>query len=242
MEIIEIDSVYKYLKDSIFIGRGTTAYCFLKPDNTVVKIYNHSSSTAAMFSKVDMVQRLNNIHNIQNDTYIGPEKLIMKNGELIGYIYPYIDAPTLQNTSLKTTIFDLYKDCPKLIEDTKKISDLGFRLYDVHHKNILFNGNYYVIDLDKGRINDIQDYLIKCNMSAIKETVIGYLFNVKPWEVVIFDDEEINYLYKGNSWTNEEQIYNFFETLAKKTDISNPSVKQLRRKIGYKKYYNEYYH
>ena len=241
MRVVEINNIRDYIKDSIFIGKGTTAYCYLRPNNDVVKIYRNNSYTKELFSRVDMLQRLTDIDGIQNDTYVGPETILIKDGIVVGYVFPYVDAKTLHTVSLRTTLFDLFNNIDTLIDDTKDISDKGFRLYDVHNKNILFDGNYYVIDLDKGKLVEDSSNIFKYNMSSIRSTILGQIFNSKPWEIIKFKDEELQEFDGRNSWTSDENIYEYFRMLANKSGEANPSIKQLRRKIDYKKYFNEYY-
>lgn len=241
MEIVEIKNIRDYLIDSIFIGKGTTAYCFLRRDNNVVKVYRKNSFTKELFSKVDMLQRLKDISDIQNDTYVGPETILVKDGNVVGYIFPYVPANTLKSLSTRTTLFDLYKNIDSLLSDTKDISDKGFRLYDVHEKNILFDGEYYVIDLDKGRFLDDTKGLYRYNMNSIRNTIVGQIFNVDPWEILKFHDDDLYYFDRQNNWMTEEGIYDYFSMLAEKSGIPNPSIKQLRRKIDYSKVHNDYY-
>ncbi len=240
LKVTEVKSAYKLLKDTIPIGYGTTAMCFLTRDNNVIKYYLPTPNKKEMFAKRNMLETLTFIYLIQNNTYVGPEEVFMKNDEVIGYKYPYIEAPTIKSLSNNTTLFELYNHYEELLKDTKDISDKHFRLHDVHYKNVLFNGNYYVIDLDKGREDLNCTSLYKHNANLLGQTMVEKLFNVKPWEIAFFEEEKIKEAYHYINWSDDESVFTFFETLAKSLNEPNPTIKRVRR-IPIKKERNCYY-
>ena len=240
LKVTEVKSAYKLLKDTIPIGYGTTAICFLTRDNNVIKYYLPTPNKKEMFAKRNMLETLTFINSIQNNTYVGPEEVFMKDDEVIGYKYPYIEAPTIKNLSNNTTLFEIYNHYEELLKDTKDISDKHFRLHDVHYKNILFNNYYYVIDLDKGREDNERVNLLRHNTDLIKETMMEKLFLVRPWEVMFFEEEKLQEVYNYTRWFDDESVFTFYEALARSLDDPNPSIKRLRR-IPIRKERNCYY-
>ena len=90
MDIIETNNYKELLRNSTYIGRGTTAYCFLLKNGMVLKLFKKSYMINSLFSEQKIKERLEDIHDIQNDSFIGPDILVMNKDKVIGYLYPYI--------------------------------------------------------------------------------------------------------------------------------------------------------
>ena len=241
MYIIETNDYKKeLLQDAFPIGRGTTAICYLRSDGYIFKRFIDTYLTYEMFNKHDMKEKFELINRIQNDSFIGPDILVMQDNKIVGYLYPYINANTFGSVSSSTTLFDLYKNIDKLVEDTIEISKHGFVLGDLHKKNVLFDGDYYVIDLDKGYKLDNIDYVTNLNLNLIYETIFFHIFKIKPWQAIKFNNRRVNEFFYNTSWHNMEDIYETFETYAKIVNKPNPTVRDLRR-IPHIKERNSYY-
>ena len=240
MKITEIDNVMDYIKYSIPIGIGTTAICFLMPDGRVFKYYIDTPNTYALFQS-DMIERLSNINKVMNDTYIGPEEVLVMHKKVVGYLYPFVKARTLKHMKKSNTIDELFGRADKLIKDTIDISNKGFMLFDVHWKNILYDGNYYVIDLDKGHLVESRERLLSHNLNQIYQTIFETIFKIKPWEVIDFNDRRLTDMYYKNKWDNEDSLNEFLDYIKFKTNDSNPSIRVIRSRIGYTKFRNSYY-
>ena len=240
MEITEINNKKDYIKGSRFIGIGTTAVCFKRKDGRVFKLYIDTPNTYHLFQS-DMIERLSNINNIMNDTYIGPKEVLVQDGKVIGYLYPYIGANTLKYINRNISIDQLFNSLDKLIEDTIDISNKGFMLFDVHYKNILFDNRFYVIDLDKGHSVTYTDNLLNHNLKQIYQTIFDTIFRIKPWEIVFFNDRVLDTLYHKCRWDDKESLMELVDYLKFKTNKQDPTIKQLKRSIGYTKQRNDYY-
>ena len=237
MKVTEV----KYTKVVKPCGVGTTAVCFVTKDGRVLKLYLNTDRTKMLNKYSNLVERLEEINSIKNDTYIGPEEVLVKNDYVIGYLYPYIHSRSLRYVNSNVTMSDIKCNFDKLLEDTKAISDKAFCLKDLHSGNILFNGEYKVIDLDWGHIDDSNKYLLNINSTNVFKTILYSIFKVDPWEILNFNTINTQEQYRKTKWYNLDSINEFFEVLEKESNIQNPSIKQLRRTIKKEKYLNTYY-
>lgn len=233
MKITEVNNIYKYLIGAVPIGFGTTAICFLMKNNKVLKLYYSISLKNIMMSKLEILDE------IGNDSYVTPEEVLIKDNLCIGQIYPYIHAKTLNKIN-NNTISELLLNYDKLKKDTKYISDRQFLLGDLHRKNMLFNGFYYVIDLDKGYTEERykEDTIYSLNMRKINETILYSIFGIKSDRVIDFLNEDIRKSY-SNSLSNLDDFPKLLELLSNYSDSED--VKVISKKISYSTSINTYY-
>lgn len=245
MKFTEIKSIFPYLKNSQIIGVGTTAICFLMQDGNVLKVYLNTFNKKELFYKRNMLEHLKLLNSISNDSFIGPTEVLVKNGNCVAYIYPYVYARTLFNMKKDTTIYDIVQSFDKLIDDTKKISEKSFRLGDIHDQNILFNHVYSIIDLDRGYIEDRYDIknIQTSNMKEITKTIIYALFKVKCFEEISFFDDKLNELYFSTIYYHPEKLGEFLEKIVSIYDLKNPTRNNLIKRRDYilKREENTYY-
>jgi len=234
MKVTEIEGLSKYLIGSIPIGIGTTAMCFLMKDGNVIKIYYDEYLKKSMMSKIDFFEGL------ANDSFVAPLEFLIRNGKCIAQIYPYIKSHTLHNIKKSFTMSDIISGYDKLVIDTKIISYKSFILNDLHDKNILFNGSFNVIDLDKGRISEeiISEKIYLMNLRNINDVILYSLLGVKENEVIEFYDPKLQKIYNECFF----EIESFKKLLEQIKYLTNNSVcKNMVKKIGYKKNVNTYY-
>jgi len=233
MKITEVNNLYKYLIGAVPIGFGTTAVCFLMRNNKVLKVYYSISLKNIMMSKFEILDE------IGNDSYITPEEVLIKDNLCIAQIYPYIKAKTLNKIN-KNTISELLINYDKLKKDTKYVSDRNFLLGDLHRKNILFNGSYYVIDLDKGYTEErySENTIYSLNMRKINETILYSIFGIKSDRVVDFYNEDIKKSY-CKSLSDLDYFPELLELFAKYSESED--VKVISKKIEYNTSINTYY-
>ena len=216
MAVVEVKSILPYLVGSIPIGVGTTAVCFLTPRNEVIKLFYNSGNTYSLFHSRDMLSHLSYISEISNSTYIGPKDIYVKKGKVIGYTYPYIYKDTLSKMPSYITKKNILSGYPELLSNTRKISDKNFRLYDMHHKNVLFSNGYKIIDLDKGYVETNEKYipsLFVDNMRQVTKVIIEQLYDLKIDEHLSFEDEELQKLYLRVLYEQPNEIYELMDRL-----------------------------
>lgn len=227
------------------VGYGSTACCFRMSDGRIAKLYLNTENTDHLFrSYKNMEEHMQLLHEVSNDSFIGPEELIIKDNKVIGYIYPYLEGTTLAHINKNTKLSTLYNAYCKLIEDTLDISSKSFKLIDVHKRNIIFDGsNYKVIDLDKGKskINEKNgtNTAEVANICQIKTTVINSLFKGDFDDILVFSDFELEKIH-SKMWKKEEDIYDFYRLLQSRCDSSDPTLKEIRKKVRYKIKENDY--
>lgn len=235
MKITNIDSLKSYLKECyrIPIGRGTTAVCYLMKDGNVLKIFKDTFNTYSL-KKIfpDLIDHFEKLNNIKNGSYISPDELLVLNGEVIAYIYKYVNAKTFKKVSPlmpldQMFLSDGYK---KLKEDTLEVSENGFELFDTHDENILFDGvNFYNIDLDFSNISTFKsaDTLYSQNMRSIQKALIYSLFNIKSDKKydLFFKNQILDELYNQAIYRDENQIAQLIEELEKRSIKTKLDIK-----------------
>lgn len=76
MKVTKIDSILPYLRGSKYIGKGSTAFCFLMKNNKVLKLFINSYDKKVLFNHYDnIIDHFSGISTLKNDTYIVPEEL-----------------------------------------------------------------------------------------------------------------------------------------------------------------------
>ena len=216
MAVVEIKSILPYLVGSIPIGVGTTAVCFLNVKNEVIKLYYNSGNTYELFHSRDMLEHLKYISDISNNTYIGPKDILVKKNKVIGYTYPYVYKDTLSKMPSYMTKREILCGYAELLSNTRRISEQKFRLYDIHHKNVLFNNGYKIIDLDKGYVETNEKYLPNLfidNMRQIIKIIIEQLYDLKIDEHLSFTDEDLQKLYIYVLYEQPNRIYELMDRI-----------------------------
>lgn len=241
MKITVNPNLMTYLLGSKPIGIGTTAICFLMPNGKVLKLY-HNKQFKKEFSQDNFINHFETLNKITNDTYIGPEELLIKEN-CLGYIYPYIVAQTLHKSISNLNSNYILEKYPKLVEDTKKISDENFLLNDLHDRNILISSTINVIDLDRGKINNrlSKEHICKYNLAKINKTFIYSIFNIKDNELIDFIDNNIQKLYSLSIGKEPTIFPELLEYMDSKYNPTQENIYQLRKKISYQKRENSYY-
>ena len=227
MKKTAITSIYPYIKNTKIIGKGKTSICFLMSDNRVLKLFLNTYYKKRLFKSNDnIINHFEKINSLKNDSYIVSEELLIKDKELIGYIYPYINGKTLHSIDKKTNIELLINSYDKLKEDTVLISNKKFVLNDMHDRNILFNYNYYIIDLDFGffKDNDDSNKILNYNMYKINNTIIHSLFNKYQDTIIEFIDNDLNNLYKESIISNYNSIKLLLSELSKYNNTKNDLI------------------
>lgn len=240
MKKTEITSILPYLKGAIPIGVGTTAICFLMPNKNVLKLYIELEGKINLFKYFDMNRHIEELNMICNDTYIGPQEVLIKNNQVVGYIYPYVYARVLKRLSDKVEEEDILKGYKKLYTDTYLISKQNFKLFDLHLKNMLYNGNYYVIDLDKGKIEN-QDNIFHYNIKEINKKIINSIFDLGMFDYVEFFDDDLEELFNqfDNYFAFKELIEKmFYGGLTKREVKQNCKINVIRKNPHY---YHRYF-
>lgn len=245
IEIIKLTNktdLYKLLIGARYVDAGNTSRCFLLKDGKVLKIYKERKEKRNLFKKYNMLEHILLLSTLKNDSYIAPTSVYTYQNEVVAYTIEYHHANTLAKLNPNTKIEEVLKNLDKLIEDTYKIGDKKFRLYDLHDKNILFSLYFYIIDLDFGEIKDksVED-INKYNIRDIIMLLMRVLFGIREYKLLNIYDLHLSKLYNQAIYDDYKNIYPFFESLKEAMKKDTLQVRDLKRSRLYTKEYNSYY-
>ena len=231
MDKIEVVDIKKYLKNSKFIGVGTTAICFLMPNGKVAKIFYDMPGSSDFY-----IDRFEKMSSYGNDTFITPQELLIKDGKLIGYTYPYIDAKTLKFTSPFVKIDDFLSNYETYLKDAKSFSESLFVPSDLHGGNILYDhGKCFIIDLDRGRTYNDPNLVYKMNAKRFMTSYMNKIFKANLDQLINFYNFYLQRDYVNTNWTNMNEVSNFFDYLYQCVGKSSPTIHDIRVKhLAYK--------
>ena len=232
MKVTNVDSIIPYLKGAIPIGVGTTAICFLIKDNKVLKLYRNTYLKNVMFDYYNMEDKLSLLSTVSNESFIGPEELLKKDDEIIGYMYDYKKGRTLKSltdNASKENIINPYK---KLIKNSSEISKFNIIFFDLHQRNVILSDEYYVIDLDKFYIDENGYDIERMNRIAINKTILSALFDLKFNEYLQFIDKRLTDLYRSANSESEDAFIDLINELY----LYNDTKKDVKRNTLIHKY------
>lgn len=189
-----------------------------------------------------MVRHLEFLEEMTNNTFIGPEKIIMCHNQVVGYTYPYVKASTLAKISPSTKVKNLFPAIEKLIQDADDVSKKSLDIGDLHDKNILFQNMFSIIDLDDGKksIYD-ENKTIIFNRNLVLKVLINSLFKIESRQDMQIHSLEIQKLYTQIFVESYQKIYDFFESFVQTLEKPDLTIKDLRRTRLITKTYNSYY-
>lgn len=240
METTDIKNLKINIWTLKILGIGTLGICFLLEEGKVLKIFlnRHRVSTLKCHYP-NLIEHFSDINSIGNETYMVPEKLLMRGNEVIGYIASYGYGRKIAHFPHQAKVNDIIEAFDPLIIDTKQISEQKFRLSDVHGRNILYDqilNRFFCIDLDKGSKENLSsEFIMRLNMRAINRCIICSLFGVDILKKHIeFYDSNLQRMYQETTLREYKAIYDFFAYLLKFIGDNDPSVGTLhheKRKI-----------
>ncbi len=187
-----------------------------------------------------MIEHVCLLSTLKNESYITPELIFTCEKEVIAYKTEYRHAKTLAKVSSSTKIKDMLLHLDKLIEDTYVVGEKKFRLGDLHDKNILFNNFYYMIDLDFGKEENIEE-INKYNVQNLITLLFDFFFAIEDYEIADFWNPCLSELYHATIYKDYKNIYSFFEAFSELEKKKDLEIKDLRHSRLLTKKYNSYY-
>lgn len=242
MEYLNITDID--IRNKKIIGTGTTARCYKLKDGSVLKLFKHNYRAFCLLDKELFKNDLNHFKNITNDTFIGPNKVVLdKNNKINGYIYPYVNGKSFDKLSNNEHFLEVYKNYKQVLIDICKISDEKFSLFDVHPGNIIYDGNIHIIDLDKGFFdNDSSiDFIYKNNCYDVFRSTFGRIYHKKVYEELEFKDKKIDSLYREICTTSIDDINMFLDYIKFYCGNNNPTIGDIKDKVKVKKIVHEFF-
>ena len=244
MEELNILDLNPYLKNSKYIGKGNCARCYLLSDGSILKVFKHNYDAKCVLRQPLFNEELNKFGSIGNDTYICPKTIVKQNNEIVGYIYPHVNGKNLSKINNNIKLYDLFYSYEQIIIDTKKISDQYFCLFDIHRKNIIYDGSIHIIDLDKGYFKDTTYDLHTTflgNINSIFDTIFGKIYNTDMDEIIEFSDLFVQNKFRKTNKGDINSVNEFLKFLAAYTEIQDPTLNDIKRKVKAKNVHNDYF-
>ena len=231
-----VDNVKNLRINTRYIARGTTATCYKTRDGRMLKLFRNTSRKIMLFRCTkDIDEHFSYLNSLNNASYIGPDELVKNcKDELVAYYMRYRNARTIKRFRRNVRIRDLIRPYNKLILDTKSVSEARFRLSDVHDENILYDGEFVIIDLDHGKIDEYHnsDEILQYNMCDIVHTIIDAMFGVNYFKDIYFDNYKLDELYDELTKENYQLFEEFISMLEDELEVENPTIGYLRRNRG----------
>ena len=173
-----------------FINEGSEGEIYHSKDGQIIKIMQDLLGNGYKEYNKDMLLE----SNLKLDSYIFPNEMYLLDGKILGYKEKYFNGDLFNIYPKKDINIDnLIKAREKFIEDTKILTDFGYKLFELP-RNIMFNNKRLVaidtLDYIKKEITlkeniEILDYALLTELHDIYKE----LDNSKPF------DEEIEKIY-----------------------------------------------
>lgn len=233
MKSIEVSKLDLFMSSFYPIGFGSSARLYLTHNLDVLKIFKNNFEGQWIKSNPDYIDKFCKISELANGSFIGPEQLIYSGGKFVGYTYHFVNAPTLSKLDKGITLSGLFANYDKLAINTRLISNEHFLLSDMHSKNILFDGNFYIIDLDHCDFVTKYDSesIYRLNMDKLFRAIIKQIYGIRSVDSVVFDDKELNELYRSINKGNIEEVRLFLSKVKKMSMIENPTVRDVKKYV-----------
>jgi len=87
--------------------------------------------------------------DINIDSYISPIKLLYVNDKFKGYLMKYCKGKDLEKKpKLQISVDEFALSSTKLFDDTKKLTELKYSIYDSFVSNVMYDEGFRMIDMD----------------------------------------------------------------------------------------------
>lgn len=222
MEFKDIND-YKIKK---YVGSGRTAKCYLTEEDDILKIYRKLIINKKL-KKCISLEEIIKLNKLDSINVVAPSEIILKNDKFIGYKTRYIDAKPISHLKNDVKIKEIVEARKKFMENIYHIgNNYNFSFLDVHDDNILYDGNFYIIDLDLGMF-DLPDSEIR-NRMDISLTILYALFQERYFEL-LFTDYKLQ-VFLTEMMNNNDTFDLFCERLYEIFNSDELTIKDLKRK------------
>ena len=230
MEIIEVDNLKAYTSLFKYVSMGTTAKCYKYENDKIIKVYRNTPRKKELFERRDMLELLEYLGEIKNDSYLGTDQVFTTNGDIVAYTMPYAKGKTLMNMDRSVPISVLLEQLKKLRYDTYKVMELEYRILDMHDRNIIYSKEegFKVIDLDGGvkYATCGSKNLEMHDLKELKTTIIKAMLKIPYRFEIEFVDDELEAMYHSL----DDNINHLIMEMAKYTNEEEPKVSDLAKK------------
>jgi len=126
------------------IGEGSHSYIYrfrIEKEMYALKLYKSCLEKAEL-------EKIEHKLDIDIESYISPKKILYIRNEYSGYLMKFCKGKDLEKRKLDITIGEFARSVVKLMEDTKKLSDLNYNIYDSYISNVMYDEGFKMIDMD----------------------------------------------------------------------------------------------
>lgn len=213
------------IKKGELLGKGVFADVY-EYQGKAIKIYKNNIERKTK-------KNIKKLSNYKNDNYIFPEDLVYLNYRLKGYTQEKVDGITLYELmcALNRDCIDMSFNCFmeeyfKLVKSTKKISDEGISICDLHDQNAMFDGSFKILDTGDYLVDEKTslDEIYEENMIHLADLFVTMFRNINPgFTTYIYYTLDMKY--------NKNYMEEFFEIIYKNlgNDGSLRAYKQYTR-------------
>lgn len=168
--------------------------------------------------------------NINIDSYISPIKLLYVNDEFKGYLMNYCKGKDLQRKpKLDISVSDFASSTVKLFEDTKKLTDLKYVIYDTFISNVMYDEGFKMIDIDNypyeknKSLNEIDEL----NRLRLNKMLVTIFINTTNLASLAYTDVEFTKLLDNCTSGNItfEELFN--EVCMKAYNIADSKIEKV---------------
>lgn len=142
-------------------------------------------------------EKIKNLLNVNIDSYISPIKLLYVKNNFNGYLMKLCQGRDLEKRrKLDITIDEFAESSVKLFDDTKKLTDLKYSIFDSYISNVMYDNGFKMIDMDEypyeknKNYNEIEDL----NNRRLNQMLVDVFVNSTGLASVFFENVELKKL------------------------------------------------
>jgi hypothetical protein len=135
--------------------------------------------------------------NINIDSYVSPIKLLYVKDKFKGYLMKYCKGKDLQmRPKLDITVSEFASSTVKLFEDTKKLTDLKYVIYDTFISNVMYDEGFKMIDIDNYpyELNKSLSEIDELNRLRLNKMLVTIFINTTGLASLAYTDVEFTKL------------------------------------------------
>lgn len=177
-------------------GSGGYGCCYIVDDETLYKRFHKQKDGSYPFA----YNYFDKFYGLENDSFVFPKEIDVEGDYTIGYTMNYIHADTLEVLDFDFSINDFIIALDKLKEGLYEVTNQGIVVLDVNAKNMLYDGDFHIIDTDlflaKGE-SDFDPYDV--NEDYVVSYLHSYITQEKcPYEIgkIINYNDDLKYFDK----------------------------------------------
>ena len=135
-------------------GDGGYGSCYILDNNTLYKKFHKMDDGTYPFE----ADYFDKFIGVKSDSFVFPKDITVDGDYAIGYTMDYIHADTLEVMDFDFSINDFIVALDRLKEGIYKVTNSGIVICDVNAKNMLYDGEFHVIDTDLYMTTDECDF------------------------------------------------------------------------------------